>query len=399
MMRRRYSDAAGTDKPARRPARTVPGKPLAVRGHQGHHQQMSSAALDLTGWPAGLPPVTHLDASTLSDTDVDAIVAINEANRLTYEFQGTPSVPRVTRANLEYGWDGEAPLTFVVRAGQDAPPGTDPEKIIALLEIWYSTYDNLGNAYLAVIVHPDWRRRGIGSALLGVGEAWARANGRMTVMSGTREGVEPEERFAEKHGYHGVLREVFRRQVLAEVDREVVARELAAARVAAADYELVRFSDRIPDDLIEAMVEIDAAINDAPRDDSAWEDEVPSVDRMRASEEGQERRGGRKHTVMARRRSDGAPAGQTTVSLHPEAPTYGHQWLTAVVREHRGHRLGMLLKAEMLAWLAEIEPQLETIDTDNAGSNDHMIAINEKLGYRVVGAVMQQQKELAPDVH
>ena len=36
----------------------------------------------------------------------------------------------------------------------------------------------------------------------------------------------------------------------------------------------------------------------------------------------------------------------------PEAPSWGFQELTAVTRPHRGHRLGLLVKAAMLEWLA-----------------------------------------------
>jgi len=53
---------------------------------------------------------------------------------------------------------------------------------------------------------------------------------------------------------------------------------------------------------------------------------------------------------------------------------------TSVVRMHRGNRLGLLLKAEMLGWLRESN-QLHRLDTWNAASNTHMIGINEKLGY------------------
>jgi hypothetical protein len=48
----------------------------------------------------------------------------------------------------------------------------------------------------------------------------------------------------------------------------------------------------------------------------------------------------------------------------------------------------------MLVWLAEIEPQLESIDTWNAESNDHMIGVNERLGYRVLGRALQFQRGL-----
>ena len=39
----------------------------------------------------------------------------------------------------------------------------------------------------------------------------------------------------------------------------------------------------------------------------------------------------------------------------------------------------------MLELLAEAEPQLEFIMTTNAAANDHMIAVNEQLGYEVAG--------------
>jgi RimJ/RimL family protein N-acetyltransferase len=56
-----------------------------------------------------------------------------------------------------------------------------------------------------------------------------------------------------------------------------------------------------------------------------------------------------------------------------------------VTRPHRGHRLGLLVKVGMLDWLASAEPRLEKIVTWNAVSNQHMIAINESLGYEVAG--------------
>jgi hypothetical protein len=65
-----------------------------------------------------------------------------------------------------------------------------------------------------------------------------------------------------------------------------------------------------------------------------------------------------------------------------------------VARAHRGHRLGLLLKTGMLLWLAEVEPQVETVDTWNAESNDHMIAVNEALAYRIMGRGAQFQKSL-----
>jgi RimJ/RimL family protein N-acetyltransferase len=56
-----------------------------------------------------------------------------------------------------------------------------------------------------------------------------------------------------------------------------------------------------------------------------------------------------------------------------------------VARPHRGHRLGLLVKAAMLQWLTGAEPRLRKVATFNAASNRHMIAINEELGFEVSG--------------
>jgi RimJ/RimL family protein N-acetyltransferase len=54
-----------------------------------------------------------------------------------------------------------------------------------------------------------------------------------------------------------------------------------------------------------------------------------------------------------------------------------------VTKQHRGHRLGLLVKIAMLELLAEREPALRHIVTSNAEQNEHMVAVNELLGYQV----------------
>jgi hypothetical protein len=58
--------------------------------------------------------------------------------------------------------------------------------------------------------------------------------------------------------------------------------------------------------------------------------------------------------------------------------------MTAVNRPHRGHRLGLLIKVAMLEQLATREPQVAFTEAWNAGTNAHMVAINQALGYRPV---------------
>ena len=82
------------------------------------------------------------------------------------------------------------------------------------------------------------------------------------------------------------------------------------------------------------------------------------------------------------------------VAVDVEDPRIAHQHDTSVVRAHRGHRLGLLLKAEMMRWLAEAEQEIEYLDTWNAESNEHMVAVNERLGFRAVGRELAFQRRL-----
>lgn len=68
---------------------------------------------------------------------------------------------------------------------------------------------------------------------------------------------------------------------------------------------------------------------------------------------------------------------------------------TVVLKEHRGHRLGLLVKTENLRQLMSIAPERTYIQTWNAGENAWMWAINERLGFREHAGVGLWQKELS----
>jgi hypothetical protein len=67
------------------------------------------------------------------------------------------------------------------------------------------------------------------------------------------------------------------------------------------------------------------------------------------------------------------------------APSIANQEDTSVMREHRGSRLGLLMKCDMVRWLRAERPDVTATQTWNALDNTHMIAVNDALGCRVVG--------------
>jgi hypothetical protein len=200
------------------------------------------------------------------------------------------------------------------------------------------------------------------------------------------------EPFAMRHGFIRAAQEVYRRQEPRELPPGLVESAIAEAAPYARDYELVRVDGRAPDELLPVLSELTAAINDAPLDDLDLEDELFPVERVRDYESAALDSGHRLRRIIARERRTGVPAGHTVVVVDTERPEEAHQHDTSVVRAHRGHRLGLLLKAEMLRWLAEEEPQLASIDTWNAESNAYMIAVNERLGYRALGRELAFQR-------
>ena len=76
------------------------------------------------------------------------------------------------------------------------------------------------------------------------------------------------------------------------------------------------------------------------------------------------------------------------------APESAWQHDTLVVREHRGHGLGFATKVANLWALQERHPAVRSINTWNAAENEHMIAVNDAMGFEVVAHSVYWRKQL-----
>jgi RimJ/RimL family protein N-acetyltransferase len=292
------------------------------------------------------------------------------------------STPYRQEMYMRHSWEGEPGRWFVAYDGSD-PVGT------AVIDA--SDYDNLDMAWFTLRVAPSQRRRGHGTAMLAALESLAVDMGRPLLgMDGWD--TEATCGFAAARGYQRKSAEIRRIQVVAEAPDPAPIRDEALG--SAVDYELLRFEGYAPDDLLPDLVDVTATINDAPLDDLELEDEVYSPERVRAYEHAQIESGYRFRRIVACHRPSGELAGHTVVVVDTKQPAVAEQHDTSVLRAHRGHRLGLLLKAEMLLWLADEEPQIERIYTNNAESNAHMIAVNDRLGYRPVGRIVEFQRRI-----
>jgi GNAT superfamily N-acetyltransferase len=276
---------------------------------------------------------------------------------------------------LTLGWTEDRQEVWLARDSQGEPRG------------WYllslPQRDNQHQAFVEPTVHPAHRRAGLGAALVRHAAGRARESGRTVLAGYARDGA-PGSAFAGAIGAHPGLHDVRRVLRLTGMPAGRLASLRAQAEPHAHGYALLSWAGPAPDDLVSGLAGINAsAWADMPRN-AGEEAQRWDESRVRLDERRIEAQGMRWYTVAARSQTSGELAAFTQVAVDPAAPSWGYQELTAVARSDRGHRLGLLVKVAMLELLAEREPQLTQIVTGNAGTNQHMIAINAQLGFEVL---------------
>ena len=156
-----------------------------------------------------------------------------------------------------------------------------------------------------------------------------------------------------------------------------------AEAVALPDYEVVSWIGPTPEEHRARVAELNRTLSaDAPTGELEWQEEVWDAERVRHSDE-LAHRTGYSVCTLAIHAATGDAAGFTLLHVHNAYPHRPEQWNTAVAAPHRGHRLGLLIKAVNLERLATANPDARYVVTWNAGENNHMLGINTRLGFRL----------------
>jgi GNAT superfamily N-acetyltransferase len=257
--------------------------------------------------------------------------------------------------------------------------------------------DNLHLVTCELWVHPDHRRRGAGTALLAALEARAAADGRMTVMVDQDEPAHLgtlSPGFAVTHGYKCAQRDL-RRDLAVPVDPALLAELDADCAAHAHGYRVVTWRDRCPDRYVEDRALLGRRMStDIPLGDLAYEEEYWDAARVRGREDIAAASDRTLLAAAALHEDTDRLVAFTEIQLPRGAPTKAYQWDTLVLAEHRGHRLGTLVKLANLRQLAAGSPATTMVSTYNAEDNGPMIAVNERLGAVVTGTLMEWQKHL-----
>lgn len=236
--------------------------------------------------------------------------------------------------------------------------------------------DNTGFAFLDVFTVPERRREGIASvvleALLGIARSHRRSTAFAMPMWAVDADGDAGRWFAQARGFELDFMDAVRELRL---PADLPALELHPG------YTLETWRGPCPGEWIDEYAELRRILtSEAPSGDAGLENEHWDAARVR-KDEADLVRVGRQLQVVVARVADGELAGHTQLAFSGDGIEV-YQWDTLVRPVHRGRGLGLALKTRAMQASADLLEGRRRITTYNAASNTHMIAVNERLGFR-----------------
>jgi GNAT superfamily N-acetyltransferase len=237
-------------------------------------------------------------------------------------------------------------------------------RIVGVVEGYAPEAHNTDLSFGLVVVDPQRRNRGVGTALLRA--ALREANRDIAEAAWIIQGSEGE-RWALARGFRAVN--------MTTTQQLVLAGPLPDPGEVPAGYRVVRWEGRTPEEFVGVYTDSLNAFKDAPFGDTAIEELHYTPERVRLEEEAFAAGGTDMWAVLVLHGEE--PAGVTVLHRHSSRPTVGDQRHTVVLPAHRGKGLGRLIKAIMLRDL----PGVERIKTTTSSTNEHMLRVNRSLGF------------------
>lgn len=288
------------------------------------------------------------------------------------------------------------------RERRDAYVGTVDGRVVAVGVAFLSLLDNVDKAWLHVSVDPAHRRRGRGRALLAHLEHAVGVDGRRELIGDLKVPIDlaathPYRRFAEACGYAYSNTEVVRYLAL-PVAEQRIKQWIEQAAEKHSGYPIETYVDGVrdvPDELVPSLCRLFSQLAvDAPTGEVDWEEEAMSPE-LFAERTEEVRALGRALFETVAVSPAGEAVAQTTLTVPLDTTPDVWQWGTFVHREHRGHRLGLAVKARNLLEMQRAHPDKRRVVTQNAETNDYMVAINELMGFEPVEASVELVKRVA----
>ncbi|MFE7845120.1 GNAT family N-acetyltransferase [Microbacterium sp. NPDC057407] len=254
--------------------------------------------------------------------------------------------------------------------------------------------------------------RGIGSAAYELIESVAREHGRTVLQSWAEHpaadgptlapptgfGSIPKDhaaRFFLRHGYS--LEQVERNSAFdLTAPFDTVERLLAEARAASTEYRVVQWFAPTPPEFADGYAWMKSRMaTDAPSGDLVFDEETWDAARVAEHDRRYTASGRTLQVTAAQHVASGELCAFNELVIGKDRTEASHQEDTLVLKEHRGHRLGTLVKcAGLLSW-RDIAPASRRVITYNAEENRPMLDINEAIGFAPIAYEGAWKKVLA----
>ena len=274
--------------------------------------------------------------------------------------------------------------------------------------------DNRQTAELALSVRPAYRRQGIGTRLLDELESLATAHARNVLRAESQVAAgrpDPADPFATARGYTAELVDLrsdldlrgdlrgdlgLRGDLNRPMSLDALLGPLeedAATRAGA--YEVLTWWDDVPDVWVDQRADLASRMStDTPMGGLLVQQEAWDGDRLREQIQILHAQGRRLVETVAVERASGRLVAFTDLVVSAHTPRVAYQWDTLVRKEHRGRRLGQLVKSANLRALLRELPGISRVVTYNAQVKEPMLRVNRAMGFTTVGVMTQWQKIL-----
>ncbi len=332
-------------------------------------------------------------ASLADDNAADFIATVDVRNAVEADGYGSDEFA-YTAEELLPGWlDMEYEPKVMFGARVDG-------RLVARGIIETRPQSESGVGWIQIQVHPDYRRSGIGGALSDRLEASAQEQGVSKLIAYAVSKDAPGDRVPSPTGFGSVplangevqfllgrgyvLEQVERGSRLAlPVDDTLLQSRFAEASAAAGpDYAVHTWVGNTPERWREDIAMLLTRMStDAPSAGLEEPEDPWTVERVLEYEERHAASPRTEIFAAVEHLPSGHLVGFTGLTTPVETSRPASQEDTIVIKEHRGHRLGMLLKVANLIQLQQERPGHPAIITFNAEENRHMLSVNESVGF------------------